>query len=128
MPSDGNSRTALEPVSGGSADRRLSIDQVVSEREGDSVCLMGRTELLEQCPEAASTSTDSSSDAAGASSSLVPPESFGDSEAGFNLGGLTIPFMGFLTLLLVGSVWALWRLTLALDDEPTSTATMTTDG
>jgi len=77
--------------------------------------------------EAPSTSTDSPSDAAVASSSLIPPESFGDSEARFNLGGLTIPFMGFLTLLLVGSVWALWRLTLALDDEPAPTATMTTN-
>ena len=77
--------------------------------------------------EAASTSTDPSSDSAVASSSLIPPESFGDSEDGFSLGGLTIPFMGFLTLLLVGSVWALWRLTLALDDEPTSSATTTAD-
>jgi len=77
--------------------------------------------------EAASTSTDLSSDAAVAPSSPIPPESFGDSEAGFSLGGLTIPFMGFLTLLLVGSTWALWRLTVALDDEPSSSATVTTN-
>jgi len=33
---------------------------------------------------------------------------------------IVIPFLGLLILLIVVSTWALWRLTLALDDEPTS--------
>ncbi|RLE15540.1 MAG: hypothetical protein DRJ28_03950 [Actinobacteria bacterium] len=51
-----------------------------------------------------------------ASSSLIPPLTSGSSEPGFGLGGLVVPFLGLLFLMLIASSWALWHLTLALDD------------